>query len=487
MGHDKGCVEKEPTFGPKLSEDHIDSSAQVSTVLSTSATGIKLHIVTSSTDASAKPALVKDSNVKKPTVKVRRYDVDWLRSILIIEVLLHHTAGNFSVNESSGMQSMSSYFFDYCMVWTYQWPMMVFFALSGMGSYYSLRSRSWKEYLKERSLRLIPPFLFGVFILNPVEQYLMTLCGVGNSYDSFWSFYSTYWTSLSINHGAQGVHWFLLYLYQYSWLTLPLFLYWKKKNVTSIDLSTRTRRALFYLGIAVVFPVAFWIINGIMIQFFDANASSLHITSWMFIRESRNPLLFIVVFTCGYLMGAIPEIQEAIDKYFWFWVGSGSVLSVAGVTVDALWSDGRFYPRLIMWFETFHVSFAVMAGFHRTLANYRNGFLDWLSEVAMPVYVIHIFVISSVIFCLFCLLQSFPEIIFLRFAVVFLLATFLSVATYEVVFKHINVLRFIIGLRAAPPSETYWGMLTQKLSKKTRAAVKPTEAPAPHSSKPAAL
>lgn len=51
------------------------------------------------------------------------------------------------------------------------WLIPLLFTIAGITSYYSLKKRNLREYLKERILRLLIPFISAMILLNPILSY----------------------------------------------------------------------------------------------------------------------------------------------------------------------------------------------------------------------------------------------------------------------------------------------------------------------------
>ena len=49
------------------------------------------------------------------------------------------------------------------------WHMPLLFLLAGASTYFALRKRSNRQYVGERVLRLVVPFVFGIFVLIPPQ------------------------------------------------------------------------------------------------------------------------------------------------------------------------------------------------------------------------------------------------------------------------------------------------------------------------------
>ena len=120
--------------------------------------------------------------VEKPE---RRYDIDWLRVILFGLLIPFHVAigvywstygedinpnitddsderkeiaeeGNDYTYESVDSTSMFLH-------WMHQWRLAALFMISGMGTAFAFKRRSWKTFLTERLQRLLVPMFFGMW------------------------------------------------------------------------------------------------------------------------------------------------------------------------------------------------------------------------------------------------------------------------------------------------------------------------------------
>jgi len=106
-------------------------------------------------------------------MKERRYDIDWLRALATFGIFFFHCARFFDTGgwhlkntDQSDIVTVLVGFFDL-------WEMPIFFLLSGVGSWYALRSKVGGQYLFERVKRLlIPLYTVGVFILLPPQLLL---------------------------------------------------------------------------------------------------------------------------------------------------------------------------------------------------------------------------------------------------------------------------------------------------------------------------
>ena len=98
---------------------------------------------------------------------VRRHDIDWLRVILFALLIWFHYAV-FSLSQLFGEETSMEIFnlpLFFVIGVMHQWRLAALFVISGMGTAFAFRRRTWKIYLRERGTRLGIPLLFGIYIL----------------------------------------------------------------------------------------------------------------------------------------------------------------------------------------------------------------------------------------------------------------------------------------------------------------------------------
>jgi len=167
-------------------------------------------------------------------VKVeRQYYIDWLRLFAVFLLFFFHTARIFDPEEMFYAQSdtPSPVLFDAFIRSLSPWHMSLFFLLAGASSYYALRRRSGRQYVRERFKRLFIPFVFGVLVLIPPQSYI-GLLQHSNYSKSYFSWFPDFFTLQGDDEDGyfMGGHtwghlWFIFHLFVYSLIALPLFLY----------------------------------------------------------------------------------------------------------------------------------------------------------------------------------------------------------------------------------------------------------------------
>jgi glucan biosynthesis protein C len=179
--------------------------------------------------STARPALATEPPGEPATeaTPARLHYLDWLRVIAILGVFLFHAVHPFDLMPWHIKNAERSQAVTFFIAFMFPWGMPFFFFLAGAGSLFALRRRSPRAFVRERSLRLLLPYLGGALCLMPPMLYFEWLhkTQTGLVHATFLSFvlgrrfgFSPVW------FGVLGYHlWFLGFLFSFSLLALPVF------------------------------------------------------------------------------------------------------------------------------------------------------------------------------------------------------------------------------------------------------------------------
>ncbi|MGD8586627.1 MAG: acyltransferase family protein, partial [Chloroflexota bacterium] len=150
-----------------------------------------------------------------PQSSLRRHDIDWLR-VILFGILIWYHYQYFSPPYHAVLDSTPLRLF---LDIVHQWRLAALFAISGMGTAFAFKRRTWRAYLKERAARLLVPLLFATYILLGLTRLLHPI--------------ETTRRALAIFPAADvspfGHLWFLYNLLIYSLALTPLFVYVRRK------------------------------------------------------------------------------------------------------------------------------------------------------------------------------------------------------------------------------------------------------------------
>ena len=360
----------------------------------------------------------------------RRYDLDWLRVLAVLLLVPFHVALIFVLDPNSIMyikDVLNSRVLDEAAGFVHMWHMPLLFIVSGAATYFALGFRSAGQYLRERFLRLLVPFLFGVLTFIPFTTYIRRIGSV-----SLWEHYAGFFR-FDFEHldGYSGTFtpahlWFILFLFVFSVAALPLFL------------ALRTQKgkgAIKVLGSTAQAPASL-IAWGIPL----ALVASLDILG------DKNPLYYFLVFFYGYILASDARFQRSIDRLVWFALAYGIFEAVFRVAVPqwryAEWTLGWIALGLMYELGRWSLTLAMLGLGHRFLKR-TNSFLRYAGEAAMPFYLLHM--TFSVLAGYFVIKLAAPVAV--KYPLIVLDATGLTVIAYELV-RRWNLTRWLLGMKS---------------------------------------
>ena len=363
---------------------------------------------------------------------VRRADLDWLRVLAVLLLVPYHAALVFNLDPNAVVfvkDVVHSQALGEAVDFVHRWHMPLLFAIAGAASWLALGRRSGGEYLCERVQRLLVPFVFAVLTLVPL---MLNVHWLGRpDAPSLGEMYARFLTlnpnDLSGTRGnfAPGHLWFVGDLLIFSLLALPLFL------------TLRRPRAQRVLGTMAAWPGTVYLL--VIPQCFLATTNIL---------GNAIPPYYFAVFFCGYLLMASPRFQEAIDRQLVL----STALALVSTVLAALmlrrspppWSGAWFVGGELYYLSGWAWLLANPGAGHRWL-NRESPLLRYLAEAAYPFYILHEPLEMLVALFVIRLQTS----IAVKFTLIVLLTTALSLAVYDLVVRRIGLLRFLFGMKPA--------------------------------------
>ncbi|MDD1652664.1 MAG: acyltransferase family protein, partial [Methanomicrobiales archaeon] len=177
---------------------------------------------------------VSPSAASAPSEAGRLHYLDWLRVLAILGVFLFHASNVFNDQDFVVKNAEQSPVITGVQAFFFPWGMPLFFLIAGAGTWFALRRRTSSQYVKERSSRLLIPFIVGSILLSPVQVYCewRYTTNVGIFDGSFTDFLGSLpWGPNPRIFGLVGYHlWFLGFLFSFSLLALPLFRWLQRES-----------------------------------------------------------------------------------------------------------------------------------------------------------------------------------------------------------------------------------------------------------------
>jgi len=361
----------------------------------------------------------------------RQYHIDWLRCSAMLMVFLFHCARFFDDYPWHVKYSQVSSGFSTFVGFLVIWIMPVFFILSGMSSFYSLRNRTGRQFIQARFKRLAIPFVFGVFVLIPPQVYLERLSH-GQFEGSFIQFFPHYFDGFYAfggNFAWMGLHlWFLEVLFIYSILLLPLFLWIRQKK--TLQQISRSADILLKPGAIFLFGIPLAILEVAL------NPEGLGMRDF----GGWNIFQYMIIFFYGYLIASTDRFRQSLKNHRIV----ALILSIAFLLPLALFED-RIGYSVSMILRAFDMWFWLIAilGFGSKYLHFNNKILKLSNEAVLPFYILH----QTIILVLgyFIIQLSIP--IFIKYLVICFLSFSSIIFLYVFLIRRYKSMRFLFGMR----------------------------------------
>ena len=371
----------------------------------------------------------------------RYYDIDWLTVLAMLMIFFFHCARFFNFEDWHVKNNQLDEGMTLFVAIVAQWIMSLFFILSGINSYYSLKSRTGGRYIGNRFQRLIVPFMFGTFILLIPVQVWIERVSHAQFDGSFIEFYPHYFEGLYAfggNFAWMGLHlWYLEMLFIFTLLTFPLFIFLKKEKIQK-RLSGATpfftkAGAIFLFGVPLFLMEL--IVNlqpeGVGVRAFGG---------WSL-------LSYLVVFVLGFLIAFDFRYRETMEKSRFISLALGilttSLMFLLPVDLAPLGNAAQY--SVTIFTRSFNSWFWLVAilGFGSKYLNFNNEILNYAREAVLPFYVLHQTIIVGIGFYI----ANWDMRVMVKYLILSTVSFIMLIAMYDLLIKRFSVLRFIFGMK----------------------------------------
>jgi len=371
----------------------------------------------------------------------RLYYLDWLRVFAIGVVFFFHNGMFFSSYDFHIKNGETSFAVTNFVSFLTQWMMPLFFFIAGASVYYALQVRSARQFIRERGLRLMIPFVFGMFVIAPPQVFLERLANsqFAGNYLQFYPHYFEGIYGFGGNFATSGLHlWFLLFLFIFSVVTLPLLLPKKESGKSFISrFATLFERPwallLLFLPLA---PI------DILSDMAGLDPARGFFGGWIFFA-------YVLFFIYGYLVISSAKIREIIRRY-------GKIAFVGAVAATIIGFILRYQVDIqsygthgyvgMVFLNAFRGWFWIIAivGLANRFLNFSNRFVKYANEAVLPFYVLHQTIILGIGFHVVQWSVGIPA----KYAIISSLSFAATMAVYELLIRRVNVFRVLFGMRS---------------------------------------
>ena len=357
-----------------------------------------------------------------------RYDfLDWLRVIAIFVLFFFHTGMIFvgwgwHIVNSQSIPSL-------------QWPMDIahrlrmplLFVIAGAGMWFALQRRNIGRFLKERTIKLLLPLIGGMFLIVPPQIYYERLLR-GQWFGGYPEFYATRVLQfIPYPTGDFSWHhlWFILYLYVYVLLLLPVMLWWRRARA-----HVAPGVWLCLLGV----PLG---INEALLKPSFPEAHNL-VSDWYIFNH------YLLLTAYGYFMASMSGVWRWLSDFRRWSLIAGVALFVllislfsAGVIHHDSVADG-IGANIFTWLWVM-----VFLGYGYRYLSFVNPLLIWARQASYPFYILHQTVI--VVIGYYVIQCSWTP--WMKYFVILVLSMSACFVLYEGCVRRFSSLRLLFGMK----------------------------------------
>jgi peptidoglycan/LPS O-acetylase OafA/YrhL len=313
------------------------------------------------------------------------------------------------------------------------WIMPALFLVSGMSAYFSLRSRTGKEFMRERYQKLLLPFFAGVVLICPIMAYLRALF-MGAVQGDFVHFYPLFFNGGYPKGNFNWGHlWFLLYLFVFTAILRPLLVYMKREDVQArlVDMS-----AILGKGLFVYLPALPLMVTEALLRPSFPGMQNLY---W----DWANFIFYLVLVFYGFLLATNKKIVDNIERIRVFSLVLGAAL-FALVAIPATSGVRGFMGRAYHAYNALMVFAWVYAvlGYAKALVNRRCRIYSYLNSASFPFYIFHFLPVTVAAY----FVARMEIDVWWRYLIIVACSYPATFAVYEIV-KRIPLIRFLFGIK----------------------------------------
>jgi glucan biosynthesis protein C len=390
-----------------------------------------------------------------PRKPARRFELDWLRALVVLGLVPYHAAIIFIVGQSEYIKSpQTSQVMRVIVTFLILWGMPLLFLISGAGSWFALESRTGWLYLRERFSRLLVPFIFGVLVVVPPMVYYGYISNP-HYHKNYFQFYLDYLgMNADLIHGDSsnnfiylwGHLWFIPLLLFFSVIALPVFLLlkrsaWRKRLSRLGKILHKIPGSLLMLGVPIVLVEL--VVHVLLPSLISSDY--LDYTNWDGFG------LFLLSFVLGYLLYANHWLEQSILRDGPLAIGLGLAVFIGEewlIFSHTLPAAGTLANLLLLIAHGFNYWFWIVALLFigKRFFAFSNALLLYLRDAAYPWYVLHLPILTIIAYYV---VRGKTPLIF-EFGVICLSTYALMALIYEFGIRRWNLMRLLFGLQRLP-------------------------------------
>ncbi len=379
-------------------------------------------------------------------INSRRFDLDWLRIIAFGILIYFHTAIFFIPGGIPMIQNReTSEVLQNFVSISHQFRLALLFFISGVGVAFAKKRRSNREFLKERSRKLLIPLVVGILLVVPPMIYAEKLF-LAEFTGSFIEFYPHFFTDGVYPAGNLTWHhfWFIVYLYLFCLLGMKAFSWLTANNNQKL-----TQLALRGRGYGIYeFIIPLTIVEISLRAIFPGFPDLIH--DW------ANFFHWFLIFLAGFVFANDEQLLDnACELRFFSLFGAvattcGLYLIFGGMNLEANIDDSyiiiKYLSYCVIKITMVWCSILACLGFAARYLRFSNSLLSYINEAVYPLFILHLTIITLLGYWV----VEFEIGLWTKYFFI-TTATIVSImAFYHFAIRPYNLMRLLFGVKELP-------------------------------------
>jgi glucans biosynthesis protein C len=367
----------------------------------------------------------------------RRYELDWLRVLVIGFVFVFHIAQIF-VDGHPMEKDRTSETLGIILAETDFLRMPVLFFVAGAGTWFLLRRRGTLEFLRERGIRLGIPLVVLMILIVPVQTWYIERFWHDDQ-PPFLEFWPQFLVDAFPRVTAQWAHlWFIGYLLIFSVIASPMFAYLRTPGGKALleRCTAYMDRSLGIILLALPLVFLHW-----ALEWQSPFAQGL---------IKVDDLLYFILFCYGFVLFSSSNFVSGLDRYKQRMLITGFVLLGAWLVIRVALGTAGDAPtspiyalHALLTTTASWVWMVAIIGYARKFLSVENRFLRYARQASYPFYLIHLPVVMVAGYYVVPL-AIHPIVKFLLIGAITLVVSF---GVYEYLIRRCTPLRVVFGLK----------------------------------------
>jgi len=325
--------------------------------------------------------------------QTRLFFLDWVRILAFLLLILYHVGMYYVTWDWHVKSPFASDAIEPFMMLSSPWRLSLLFLISGVASSFMLRRLRAGTFMRQRSVRLLVPLIFGMLVIVPPQPYFEVIekLAYTGSYGDFMRLYLSAYSGFCkdghcIDLPTWNHLWFVAYLWVYTLLLGSAIALMGER------FDRLASRVVAYLNgwKLIVLPVL--VLGGVRVAMFSQFPSTHNLT-W----DWYNHASYLSVFLLGAMFARNSSIWHKMDALRWMALGLAAASWGALIVYFSLSETLTLRPDMEQWRMLMRVVYMLCAwsaiiavcGFAHRHLNRDSASRRYLTEAVFPVYILH--------------------------------------------------------------------------------------------------